>query len=268
MDEKELKEVMALMEAQGWNPRLCDTAIPVLSTRVACGNPTELGDEVIEEWRPWSSEIMKLAKGVVVNVQGDSMRDAGYVEGDQVVVELDQTPHDGDVVAALVDGACVLKGFMRDDQNRPWLVPQNPDYEAIAYNEECGFTIIGIVRGFYNRSRRLSMGSMMGYINRARAAKKGRPKGKDLMSLIAKSNAEYYLNLIGKALEGRRGKEAAFILQAAVTRGWLRERPTYESVHESFGGIGAKSNFNKYINLPMTDDEQAYYNAILAKIEG
>ena len=255
MDEKELKEVMALMEAQGWNPRLCDTAIPVLSTRVACGNPTELGDEVVEEWRPWSSEIMKLAKGVVVYVQGDSMRDAGYVEGDQVVVELDQTPHDGDVVAALVDGACVLKAFMRDDQRRPWLVPQNPDYEAIAYNEECGFTIIGIVRGFYNRSRRLSMGSMMGYINRARAAKKGRPQGKSIDSLFSEHCSPKQRDRLCEAIKGLKGKDAVLLIKEAYDAGWLKELPSYAEAKKVFGDIGAKSNYYVYRDLTMTDEE-------------
>ena len=43
MTEEELKEMMALLEAEGWQPQLCDTRVPRFVGKTSCGIPLEAG---------------------------------------------------------------------------------------------------------------------------------------------------------------------------------------------------------------------------------
>jgi len=73
---------------------------------------------------------------LALRVQGDSMRDAGILEDDVVIVHRDVTPRDGDVVVALVDGEATVKTLRlgpagRGRRRRVTLVPANPAFEPI-----------------------------------------------------------------------------------------------------------------------------------------
>jgi hypothetical protein len=46
MTEEELKEIMALLEAEGWQPQLCDTQVPRYVGKANCGVPLEAGGDV------------------------------------------------------------------------------------------------------------------------------------------------------------------------------------------------------------------------------
>ena len=194
---------MAAMEAQGLRVRPCETVLPVLTSKVVCGTPTPLGDDGVERYVPWPA-LPPNVKAVIVAVEGNSMLDAENVEsplyvtvtvndeflaaedrgtrvlldGDEVVVELGCTPYDGDIVVACVNGEFTTKAFMLDEYGRPWLVPQNEAFEAIAITDEMRFEIIGIVRGVYQRKSRVKAGSMMNYINRARQHEAGRGRSR------------------------------------------------------------------------------------------
>ena len=69
MDEQELREVLRLLEAQGWEPHPCDTELPVLTTSVSCGLPTALGDEGVEYWLPWSRELLRVYIHLIITFQ-------------------------------------------------------------------------------------------------------------------------------------------------------------------------------------------------------
>ncbi|MDX1981027.1 MAG: transcriptional repressor LexA, partial [Bryobacteraceae bacterium] len=65
-----------------------------------------------------------------LRVRGDSMRDAGILDGDMVVVEPAQAPREAQIVAALIDGECTLKRLVR--QNGKWyLKAENPAYPEL-----------------------------------------------------------------------------------------------------------------------------------------
>ena len=66
------------------------------------------------------------ARTFALRVCGDSMTGAHILNGDTIVLEM-KPPHDGAVVAALVDGECTLKRyFMRSGV--PFLKAENPKY--------------------------------------------------------------------------------------------------------------------------------------------
>lgn len=65
-----------------------------------------------------------------LEVRGDSMIGKHILDGDVVVVEHGQTPRQGDVVAALIDGESTLKTFMAE-KGKPFLRAENPKYPKL-----------------------------------------------------------------------------------------------------------------------------------------
>ncbi len=66
-----------------------------------------------------------------LEVEGDSMRDEGILDGDLIIVERRQVAANGDrVVALLPDGSTTLKTFYKEDDHIR-LQPANPDFEPI-----------------------------------------------------------------------------------------------------------------------------------------
>lgn len=66
----------------------------------------------------------------MLEVQGESMKDAGILEGDMVLVERGRTPRRGDIVLALVDNEYTLK-YLETEKGRPILVPANKAFKKI-----------------------------------------------------------------------------------------------------------------------------------------
>src|ERR1022692_4879734 len=65
-----------------------------------------------------------------LEVRGDSMIGRHILDGDVVVVEHGQTPRNGDVVAALIDGESTLKTYIAD-KGKPHLRAENPRYPKL-----------------------------------------------------------------------------------------------------------------------------------------
>jgi repressor LexA len=100
---------------------------------VAAGQPV-LAEENIEEY----VSVPELAGGdtgqYVLRVRGDSMKNAGIIEGDLVVVHQQETAEDGDIVVALVGEEATVKRFFREaDHVR--LQPENETLEPIRSRE-------------------------------------------------------------------------------------------------------------------------------------
>jgi repressor LexA len=71
-----------------------------------------------------------------VKVAGDSMANANIFDGDCVIVRQQDTAHNGDIVAALIEDEATVKTFHRAD-GHVWLMPQNPGYQPIL-GDQCG----------------------------------------------------------------------------------------------------------------------------------
>ena len=119
--------------------------LPVLGS-VAAGQPI-LAEENIEDY----VSVPDIAGGsegeYVLRVRGDSMKDAGILEGDLVVVHSQQTARDGDVVVALLGEEATVKRFFREaDHVR--LQPENDAMEPIRSKE---VKVLGRVVGLLRR---------------------------------------------------------------------------------------------------------------------
>jgi repressor LexA len=110
--------------------------------RIAAGSPI-LAEEDIEEIFPLPTEFVGNEPVFMLRVRGDSMIDAGILDNDFVVIRRQPDAHNGELVAALVDGEeATVKRFSRDG-SRVVLTAENPAYEPMVFDE--GVEIIGKV---------------------------------------------------------------------------------------------------------------------------
>lgn len=117
--------------------------IPVVG-RVAAGYPI-LSEENIENKIVVDSSLLKSSSSCFgLKVKGDSMIEAGILEGDLVVVSQQKTANNGDIVVAMLGDESTLKTFLRKG-NQIYLKPENQNYNLIDVNNSEDFSIIGKV---------------------------------------------------------------------------------------------------------------------------
>jgi len=113
---------------------------------IAAGAPM-LAEENIEEY----IHVPDVAGGqegeYVLRVSGESMRDAGILEGDYVVVRPQDTAVDGDIVVALLGDEATVKRFFRET-DRIRLQPENSEMEPIFSDD---VQVLGRVVGVFRR---------------------------------------------------------------------------------------------------------------------
>ena len=114
--------------------------------QVAAGQPV-LAEENIEEY----VDIPTIAGGeegeFILRVKGDSMKDAGIIEGDFVIVRPQDTAADGEIVVALVGEEATVKRFFKEaDHIR--LQPENDALEPIRTRD---VAVLGRVVGVCRR---------------------------------------------------------------------------------------------------------------------
>jgi repressor LexA len=88
------------------------------------------------------------ARTFALRVRGDSMTGAHILDGDTIVLEM-RPPHDGAIVAALVDGECTLKRyFVR--RGAPFMKAENPKYADVIPARE--LVIQGVVIAVFRKT--------------------------------------------------------------------------------------------------------------------
>jgi repressor LexA len=114
--------------------------------QVAAGQPI-LAEENIEEY----VTVPEAAGGdegeYILRVAGESMRDAGILAGDYVVVRRQDTALDGDIVVAMVGEDATVKRFFRE-RDHIRLQPENPEMEPI---RSADVRVIGKVVGVFRK---------------------------------------------------------------------------------------------------------------------
>jgi repressor LexA len=112
--------------------------------QVAAGSPV-LAEENIEEY----VEVPRVAGGeegeYVLRVRGESMKDAGILPGDYVVVRPQDTAVDGEIVVALMGEEATVKRFFRESDHIR-LQPENASMEPIRSRD---VKILGRVVGLF-----------------------------------------------------------------------------------------------------------------------
>ena len=102
--------------------------VPMIG-RVAAGQPI-LAVENIESYFPIPTEFMQNAESFMLRVQGESMINAGILDGDNILVEKCDTAHNGEMVVALVDDSATVKTFYKEGDHIR-LQPENDFMDPI-----------------------------------------------------------------------------------------------------------------------------------------
>ena len=110
--------------------------IPVIGV-VTAGLPI-LAVENQEGTIPWSE-----AGCFALRVRGDSMINAGILEGDKVIVRPQSSADNGQIVVARIEDEATVKRLLRRN-GQVWLMPENDNYSPI---DGTHAEIIGVVKG-------------------------------------------------------------------------------------------------------------------------
>ena len=107
--------------------------LPLLG-QIAAGGPL-LAEEQVEEYLSMPEELTRGGADFLLRVKGESMIEAGILDGDIVVVRRQETAQNGDIVVALAGedetaDEATVKRFFRED-GRVRLQPENASLEPI-----------------------------------------------------------------------------------------------------------------------------------------
>jgi len=112
--------------------------------QVAAGAPI-LAEENIEEYLDIPAVVGGENGDYVLRVKGDSMKDAGILEGDYVVVRQASDARNGEIVVALIEDEATVKRFYRE-KDRVRLQPANSAYKPIRTRDA---SVVGRVVGVF-----------------------------------------------------------------------------------------------------------------------
>lgn len=118
-----------LLEKAGGMDSENEVNLPLVGA-VTAGVPM-LAEENIERYVPVPRYLVKgSGRHFLLTVQGESMKNAGILDRDLVVVRSQAAAQPGDVVVALMDGEATVKR-LAEKKGRRYLKAENPDYDDI-----------------------------------------------------------------------------------------------------------------------------------------
>src|SRR5947199_1668259 len=139
-DPSKSRTVQLVQDAELDQQRRNAVSVPIVG-HVAAGTPI-LAEQNIEEHVLLSSELAKDGY-FMLRVRGDSMVNAGILDGDLVLVRPQQEAPNGSIVVALLEGEATVKRIERSNGHVK-LIAENPAYQPIVTSS---VTLVGVVRG-------------------------------------------------------------------------------------------------------------------------
>ena len=115
--------------------------VPLLG-RIAAGSPI-LAEEHIEDVMPLPESLVGSGPLFMLEVRGDSMIEAGILDGDMVVVRSQHQAENGEIVACLIDGEEATVKRIEKRQGEVILHSENPAYQPMTFRS--GVEILGKV---------------------------------------------------------------------------------------------------------------------------
>ena len=117
--------------------------IPIMG-RVTAGMPI-LAVEDIEMYIPVSDNLKRGRELFALRVMGESMINAGILDGDIVIVHRTPVANNGDIVVAMIEDEATVKRFYKEDGHFR-LQPENDAFEPIIADE---VVLLGTVVALY-----------------------------------------------------------------------------------------------------------------------
>jgi repressor LexA len=121
-------------------------SVPLLG-RITAGIPM-LAEEQIEDWLNLPTSLVRGRKDVfLLKVQGMSMKDAGILNGDLVIVKQQKIAEVNDIVVALLEDEATVKRLVKKD-GKFFLKAENKEYPNIYPEHEWSVQgkVIGVIR--------------------------------------------------------------------------------------------------------------------------
>ncbi|HBF44059.1 MAG TPA: hypothetical protein DDW16_00145 [Clostridiales bacterium] len=119
--------------------------VPLVGT-VTAGIPIT-AVENLEGYYPIPDEFSSDSELFLLKVRGFSMKDAGILDGDKIIVKKQSTADNGDIVVAYFDDSATVKRFFK--RNEKFILhPENPEFSDIILDE---VSILGKVCGLYRK---------------------------------------------------------------------------------------------------------------------
>lgn len=120
--------------------------IPVIG-QITAGEPI-LAEQNIEEYIPLPANFIIGKENFILKVKGESMINAGILDGDYVIVDKANTAYNSQIVVALInEDSATIKRFFKEE-NHIRLQPENDFMDPIILNSS-EVSIIGHVRGVF-----------------------------------------------------------------------------------------------------------------------
>ena len=110
-----------------------EDALPLVG-KIAAGRPIEAVPEFERIEVP--AHLRTARSCYVLRVEGDSMREAGILDGDYVVIEQRDHARNGEIVVALIGGEEATLKRIRQEPGRVVLYPENSDMQATEYHPD------------------------------------------------------------------------------------------------------------------------------------
>ena len=120
------------------------TNVPLIG-KVAAGTPI-LATENVVDYMPFPVEALPNQETFMLTVKGDSMINMGIFDGDNLLVQKQNTARNGEVIVALVEDSATVKRFYKE-KGHIRLQPENDDMDPIIV-DDCARLgkVIGLIR--------------------------------------------------------------------------------------------------------------------------
>lgn len=118
--------------------------IPVVG-KVTAGIPI-LAQQNIDDYITLTEDMIKDEDSFILTVSGESMINAGILDGDYIIVHRQPNALNGEIVVALIDESATVKRFYKE-KNHIRLQPENDFMEPIYVESDTPFEILGKVTG-------------------------------------------------------------------------------------------------------------------------
>ncbi|BBL57551.1 transcriptional repressor LexA [Methylomonas koyamae] len=106
-------------------------ALPLVGT-IAAGKPIEAIEQT--EWVNVPDQIRTEQSCYVLKIKGNSMIEAGILDGDWVIIEQRSHAHNGEIVVALIDNQEATLKYIEQTADEVLLIPANSSMEAMHFH--------------------------------------------------------------------------------------------------------------------------------------
>ena len=80
----------------------------------------------------------------LVKVHGDSMKDAGIIDGVILIIDRSIEPTNGKIILGVINGEFTVKRI-KCSKDKTWLIPENDNFKPIEISDEIDFKVWGVV---------------------------------------------------------------------------------------------------------------------------